>query len=89
MFSPTGVLVGGFNAERDDTGKPTPFGELPSREAKLAASRDAVEILHPGKSQLLTKPICIQWSSIPYSLGCFANNHLASSDPAYNQLEMP
>jgi monoamine oxidase len=89
MFSPTGVLVGGFNAEHDDAGKPTAFGELASREAKLAASRDAVEILHPGKSQLLTKPIYIQWSSIPYSLGCFANNHLASSDPAYNQLEVP
>ena len=101
MFSPTGVLVAGFNSERDDTGglglsmpggasgKPTPFGALPSTEAKLAASRAAVETLHPGKSQLLTKPIYVNWTKIPYSLGCFANNHLAASAPAYAQLEKP
>ncbi len=101
MFSPTGVLVSGFNSERDDTGrlgngfpdstsgKPTAFGALPSTEAKLAASRNAVEILHPGKSSLLTKPIYINWTKTPFSLGCFANNHLASSLPAYNQLEKP
>jgi len=99
LFSPTGVLVAGFNSEREDvgglgmggsnTGKPTPFGALPSTEAKLAASRAAVETLHPGKSSLLTKPIYINWSKIPYSLGCFANNHLASSEPSYTQLEKP
>ena len=100
MFSPTGVLVAGFNSERDDTGNlggmgggtgggPTPFGALPTTEAKLAASRAAVETLHPGKSSLLTKPIYINWSKTPYSLGCFANNHLPSSLPAYQQLEKP
>jgi monoamine oxidase len=71
------------------TGQPTPFGALPSVEAKLAASRSAVEKLHPGKSQLLAKPILVQWSKVPYSLGCFANIHLLSSEPAYNQLEKP
>jgi monoamine oxidase len=99
MFSPTGVLVSGFNSEREDVGglgmggsnngKPTAFGALPTVEAKLAASRTAVETLHPGKSQLLTKPIYVNWTKIPYSLGCFANNHLASSAPAYAQLEKP
>lgn len=87
MFSPTGVLVSGFNLEFDGSGKPTPFGALPSTQAKLDAARDAVEKLHPGKSSLLTKPIYINWTKTPYSLGCFANNHLASSDPAYTQLE--
>jgi monoamine oxidase len=99
MFSPTGVLVAGFNSEREDVGglgmggtndfKPTAFGALPTVAAKLDASRAAVETLHPGRSHLLTKPIYVQWSSIPYSLGCFANNHLSSSDPAYAQLEKP
>ena len=99
MFSPTGVLVAGFNSEREDVGglgmggtnsfKLTTFGALPSNEAKFAASRRAVEILHPGKSKHLAKPIYIQWSSVPYSLGCFANNHLSSSDPAYMQLDKP
>ena len=99
MFSPTGVIVSGFNSEREDVGglgmggtntfKPTAFGALPTMEAKFAASRAAVETLHPGRGQLLAKPIYVQWSSIPYSLGCFANNHLAASDAAYAQLEKP
>jgi monoamine oxidase len=90
LFSPTGVLVAGFNSERDDlTGKPTPFGALPTTAAKLEASKAAVETLHPGRSSQLTKPIYINWSKTPYSLGCFANNHLPSSDPAYNQLDKP
>jgi len=99
LFSSTGVLVAGFGSERQDiggmgmggtaTGEPTPFGALPTVEAKFAASRQAVEILHPGRSHLLSKPIYVAWSKIPYSLGCFANNHLASSDPAYAQLEKP
>jgi monoamine oxidase len=88
FFSPTGILIGGFNAERDDTGAPTPFGQL-SRNDKLEASRQAVDKLHPGKSSLLTKPIYISWQQIPYSLGCFANNHLESSDPAYAHLDKP
>jgi monoamine oxidase len=88
LFSPTGVLVAGFNSERDDvTGKPTAFGALPDTAAKLNASRSAVETLHPGKSSLLSKPIYVNWSKIRYSLGCFANNHLASSTPAYTQLD--
>ena len=88
LFSPTGVLVAGFNSERDDvTGKPTAFGALASTAAKLDASRSAVETLHPGKSSLLSKPIYINWTKIPYSLGCFANNHLATSQPAYGQLD--
>jgi len=90
MFSPTGVLVAGFNSERDDvTGKPTAFGALPHTQAKLDASREAVEALHPGKSSQLTKPIYVNWSKTPYSLGCFANNHLGTSAAAYAQLDKP
>jgi monoamine oxidase len=90
MFSKSGVVVSGFNSERDDvTGKPTPFGALPTTEAKFDASRAAVEALHPGRGQLLTSPIYIQWSKIPYSLGCFANNRLATSDAPYAQLDLP
>jgi monoamine oxidase len=90
MFSPTGVIVAGFNVEREDiTDKITPFGALPSTQAKLDASRDAVEKLHPGRSRLLTKPIYVSWSKIPYSLGAFANNRHVECDPAYAQLDMP
>jgi monoamine oxidase len=99
LFSPIGVVVAGFGSERNDVGgmglggtsngKPTPFGALPTSEAKFDASRTAVETLHPGRSHLLTKPIYVSWAKIPYSLGCFANNHLESSEPAYAQLEKP
>lgn len=86
LFSPTGIMIAGFNMERDFAGKPTPFGAL-TREGKLDASRAAVEKLHPGKSPLLTKPIYVSWEKIPYSLGCFALNELPSSAPAYEQLD--
>lgn len=86
LFSPKGILVAGFNAERDETGMPTPFGAL-SPKGKLDASRATVDKLHPGKSSLLTKPIYVSWEKIPYSLGCAANNRLPSSDPAYKQLD--
>jgi monoamine oxidase len=100
LFSPTGVLVAGFGSERNDlggmgkdygdaTGKPTAFGELPSVDAKLDASRAAVEALHPGQSKLLQKPIYVSWAKIPYSLGCFANNFDAKSAGPYKQLEKP
>jgi monoamine oxidase len=97
MFAPTGVVVAGFGPERNDfgigeknnDGTLTPFGELPSNEAKFEVSRKAVEALHPGRSHLLTKPMIVRWSKIPYSLGCFANNRAASSAPAYAELEKP
>jgi len=45
------------------------FGHLPSIEAKLDASRHAVETLHPGHSKDLANPIYINWGRIPYNLG--------------------
>src|SRR5271163_2863469 len=97
LFSPTGVLVAGFSSEQKltgglggtTTGEFSAFGALPTIEAKFEASRQAVELLHPGRSHLLTKPIYVAWAKIPYSLGCLANNFVASSAPAYAQLEKP
>jgi monoamine oxidase len=97
LFSPTGVLISGFGSDGHDSAsmtgnpsdKPPAFGALPSMEAKFGASRAAVEALHPGRGQLLQKPIYVSWSKIPYSLGCFANNRAPRSAPAYSQLEKP
>ena len=97
LFSPTGVLVAGFNSEQKltgglggtTTGELSAFGALPTIEAKFEASRQAVELLHPGRSHLLTKPIYVAWARIPYSLGCLANNFLESSAAPYAQLEKP
>ena len=87
-FLPTECYLG-FNFETDEAGQPTAFGRLGSMAAKLRASKTAVEKLHPGYSKLLTDPVYVSWPSIPYSLGSFANNHLDSSQQAYNQLHQP
>jgi len=101
LFSPKGILVAGFSVERREGGVPvppgadstvpTPFGALGSTEAKLAASRAAVEALHPGKGSQLAKPIYVPWAKIPYSLGCFANNNnpTETTRAAYLQLDKP
>jgi monoamine oxidase len=97
LFSPTGILISGYGNELNTIGgtrgpltdDPSPFGALPTIEAKLAASRQAVELLHPGRSHLLTKPIYVEWSKIPYSLGGIARSTVPSAAPAYEQLEKP
>jgi monoamine oxidase len=75
MLSNTGVLVAGYGV---DSGE---FGNLPSITAKLAASRTAVEKLHPGRSQELTKPLYVPWGQIPFSLGSWVRT---APDPVTN-----
>jgi monoamine oxidase len=63
FLSEKGVLVSGYGQEAGA------FGQLGSLEAKLNASRAAVDKLHPGRSAELTKPIYIAWGRVPHSLG--------------------
>ena len=71
LLSPKGILIAGYGTE---TGA---FARLATVEEKLAASRAAVEKLHPGRSRELTKPVYAAWSKIPFSLGSWY------SGPAY------
>jgi monoamine oxidase len=64
LMSKRGVIVSGYGMENFDD-----FGKLPSAEAKIAASRAAIEKLHPGKSKELEKPLYISWGKVPYNLG--------------------
>jgi monoamine oxidase len=64
IFSEKGILIGGYNIENI-----TKFGRLPSIEAKLDASRHAVELLHPGHGKDLANPIYVSWGHIPFNLG--------------------
>ena len=91
LFTKTGIILSGFNLEQNDfsDGSPTPFGALPTMEAKLEASRAAVEVLHPGYGKSLTKPIYVSWQKIPYSLGCLAFNMMPSAKSAYDELNKP
>jgi monoamine oxidase len=68
LMSRRGVLISGYGMENHDG-----FGQLPTYEAMLAASRVAVEKLHPGKSKELQKPIYMTWGRVPYSLGSWVN----------------
>lgn len=91
FLSRSGVLVAGYDLERLDDGsnRLTAFGKLPSVQAKLEASRAAVEVLHPGRSRELRNPIYVSWEKIPYFLGAFANVWLESAHAAYTQLNRP
>jgi len=68
LFSPTGIVIGGYGVENG-----APFGELPSMQAKLDASRHAIDLLHPGHGKDLTKPIYVNWGKIPFNLGSWIN----------------
>lgn len=89
MFSKTGIILSGFGAIGDEKGKLSALGKLRGMQARLESSRHSVELLHPGHGKDLTKPIYIEWTRIPYSIGCYANNHIESSQPAYDQLIQP
>ena len=68
MMSKRGVLIAGYSVENW-----TDFGKLPSSEAKIAASRAAVEKLHPGKAKELEKPMYMSWGKVPYNLGSWVS----------------
>jgi monoamine oxidase len=68
LFTERGVIVSGYSIENG-----TDFGKLPSHEARIAASRNAVEKLHPGFSRQLEKPIYMSWGQIPWSEGSWVS----------------
>ncbi len=78
LMSKRGILVSGYGMENWDE-----FGKLPSPQAKIAASRAAVEKLHPGKGRELEKPLYICWGKIPYSLGSWVSR--GSDFPPVNE----
>lgn len=61
-----GVLLSGYGMQSIPA-----FNELPNVEAKLAASRTAVERLHPGHSTDLASPMYVVWEKIPFSQGAW------------------
>ena len=71
LFSPTGVILSGYALDNG-----TPFGNLPSMQAKLDASRRSIELLHPGHGKDCAKPIYISWGHIPWNLGSWINEDM-------------
>ena len=89
LMSKRGVIVSGYAMENFGD-----FGKLPSNEAKIAASRAAVEKLHPGKSKELERPVYMCWGKVPYNLGSWVSrgpdypptNEAAYYDGPYREL---
>ncbi len=84
LFSQKGVVIAGYGVENE-----TGFGKLDFAE-KLAASRQAVEHLHPGCSKELTNPVYVSWGHIPYNLGSWIT-HFGQKQalPGYARLLEP
>ena len=86
LFSKTGVLVAGYGVEnRSD------FGKLDTVTAKLEASRQAIEHLHPGHSKELHKPVYVSWGHVPYNLGSWVSGGFRHSHSyaGYDRLTEP
>jgi monoamine oxidase len=84
LFSEKGVLLAGYSLENGS--------ELEHMDlaAKLEASRQSVEALHPGHSRELKKPVCVCWGRIPYNLGSWI--HITSDSalyPGYERIIQP
>jgi monoamine oxidase len=62
---------------------------LPSPEAKLAASRRSIELLHPGRSQELKNPIYVSWGHIPYNLGSWVSGFETGTPAGYKAWIQP
>jgi monoamine oxidase len=85
LFSERGVIVAGYGVEND-----MPIGKL-DFEGKLAASRAAIDHLHPGCSKELTKPVYVSWGHVPYNLGSWIKHFGQKDDglPGYARLTEP
>jgi monoamine oxidase len=66
MHSDLGVLLSGYGMQSIPA-----FNELPTVEAKIDASRAAVERLHPGHGKDLHNPMYVVWEKIPYNQGAW------------------
>jgi monoamine oxidase len=83
LFSKKGVIVSGYGIENG-----TVLGAM-DLAAKLLASRQSVELLHPGRSQELAKPIGVCWGRIPYNLGSWVHIEDPVMFPGYERAIQP
>lgn len=82
LHAEEGVLVAGYNAGP----RAKEFGEL-SLSARLASSRAAVELAHPGRSGLLQHGVSVVWRDQRFSEGPWA--HLDTKSAMYTKLCAP
>jgi monoamine oxidase len=83
LFSEKGVIVAGYGIENG-----TVLGTM-NLAAKFEASRQSVELLHPGRSKELTKPIGVCWGRIPYNRGSWVHVDEPAMFPGYERAIQP
>ena len=66
MHSESGVILSGYGLQSLPA-----FNALPTIDAKIDASRAAVERLFPGHGKDLRSPMFVVWEKIPYSQGAW------------------
>jgi monoamine oxidase len=84
MFTEKGIVVSGYGQENGE------FGAIPTTEARIAASRLAIDKVHPGHGKDLAKPIYVSWARTPYNEGSWVSR--TGTDyygPAYKELLAP
>jgi monoamine oxidase len=69
MHSDRGVVLSGYGLQSLPA-----FNQLPNTEARFAASRAAVETLHPGHGKDLSSPMYVAWEKIPYNQGAWISS---------------
>jgi monoamine oxidase len=84
MFSENGIVCAGYGIENFGE-----FGKLPTTEAKLDASRHAIEVLHPGRSKELKNPIYVSWGHIPWNLGSWVSGMETGGPEGYKVWTRP
>jgi len=83
LNSAQGILVAAYNTSESAQS----FSKKTIAE-QFASSRQAVELLHPGHSAKLQKPVAINWAKVPFSKGPWiVNDEVGES--AYQILNEP
>ena len=83
LNSAQGILIAAYN-----TSAAAQAFSQKSLAEQFASSRQAVELLHPGHSAKLQKPVAINWSKVPFSKGPWIVNDEVG-EQAYHILNQP
>ncbi|WP_097303587.1 flavin monoamine oxidase family protein [Pseudomonas chlororaphis] len=83
LNSAQGILIAAYN-----TSAAAQAFSQKSLAEQFTSSRQAVELLHPGHSAKLQKPVAINWSKVPFSKGPWIVNDEVG-EQAYHILNQP
>lgn len=84
LHASQGILIGAYLS-----GDPArTFGNRPIAE-QIAASRGAVERLHPGGAKQMQHPVAVAWQRIPHNLGSWVRWEDRDNAPEYRLLNQP